>query len=166
MSSSPSFQDGVAKGREILKQPIPPVVYGFRGFVANILDIKGLNMTSGQPPESVDATILFAVENAESLMMMASMMDPQFAALNLVPDGVPVALEMAQLATIAEQAFIALSENALSVSLGDGAEKNAASILDAKAADPAPFVSFSMDAARYYKMIGEAMMQEQTDEGR
>lgn len=159
-----SLQDGVAKGREALNQPIPPVVYGFRGFVANILDIQGVDMASGKPPESVDATILFAIENAESLIMMASMFDPQIAALNLVPDGVPVALEMAQIAAIAEQAFVALTDNALSVSLGKGAEANAASILEANAADPAPFVSFSMDAARYYKLIGEAMMQAEKDE--
>jgi len=151
------LQAGVAKGREALNQPLPPVVYSFRGFVANIEDIQGMDMTRKTPPESVDASILFAVENAEALVMMAAMMDPQIAALNLIPDGKPVRLELAQLAEIVDDAFAAMSENALSVSVGAGAESNSAELLLADSPDPAPFMSMSMDSARYYSMVGEAM---------
>ncbi len=151
------LQAGVAKGREILNQPLPPVVYNFRGFVANIADIQGLDMSSGGMPESIDASILFAVENAESLIMMAALMDPQIAALNLVPDGKPVKLELTQLAVIADEVFAALSTDALSISLGDGAESNSADMLVADSAEPAPFMSMSMDSARYYSMVAEAM---------
>lgn len=80
------------------------------------------------------------------------------------PDGKPVKLELAQLAAIAEVAFAALSENALSVSLGEGAESNAAGMLVADSASPAPFMSMNMDTARYYSMIGEAMANEAADE--
>ena len=151
------LQAGVAKGREALNQPLPPVVYSFRGFVANIADIQGVDFESGTPPTSIDASILVAVENAETLLMMATMMDPQIAALGLLPDGKPVKLELAQLATIAEEAFAALSENALSISVGDGAEMNSAEMLVADSSEPAPFMSMNMDAARYYALIGDAM---------
>ena len=57
--------------------------------------------------------------------------------------------------------FAALSANALSVSLGAGAESNSADMLVADSADPAPFMSMSMDSARYYAMVGEAMSKEQ-----
>jgi hypothetical protein len=154
------LQAGVAKGREALNQPIPPVVYGFRGFVANIADIQGLDMSSSTPPESIDASILVAIENAESLVMMAAMMDPQIAALNLVPDGKPVKLVLTQLAEFAGDAFAALSTDALSISLGEGAEINSADMLVADSAEPTPFMSMNMDSARYYSMIGEAMLQE------
>jgi hypothetical protein len=154
------LQAGVAKGREALNQPIPPVVYGFRGFVANIADIQGLDLSSSTPPESIDASILVAIENAESLVMMAAMMDPQIAALNLIPDGNPVKLELAQLAEYAGEAFAALSTDALAISLGEGAETNSADMLVADSAEPAPFMSMNMDSARYYSMIGEAMSQE------
>jgi len=155
------LQAGVVKGRAALNKPLPPVVYSFRGFVANIADIQGMDMTSGTPPESIDASILVAVENAESLVMLAAMMDPQIAALNLVSDGKPVKLDLTQLAEIADVAFAALSANALSVSLGAGAESNSADMLVADSADPAPFMSMSMDSARYYAMVGEAMSKEQ-----
>ncbi len=155
------LQSGVAKGREALNQPLPPVVYSFRGFVANVADIQGMDMASNTPPESIDATVLIAMENAESLIMMAAMMDPQIAALNLLPDGKPVRLELAQLAEFADDVFAALSTNALSVSLGAGAESNSADMLVADSPDPAPFMSMSMDSARYYAMVGEAMSKEQ-----
>ena len=158
------LQGSVAEGREALNQPLPPVVYSFRGFVANISDIQGMDVANGTPPTSIDASILVAVENAQSLLMMAAMMDPQIAAMGLLPDGKPVKLELAQLAVIAEEAFAALSENALSISLGDGAESNSAEMLVADSASPAPFMSMNMDTARYYAMIGEAMNSDLSDE--
>lgn len=158
------LQAGVAKGREVLNQPIPPVVYSFRGIVANIADIKGMDLSSKTPPESIDASILFAVENAESLITMAAMMDPQIAALNLLPDGKPVRLNFTQLAEIADEAFAAMSANALSIAIGEGAENNSASMLVAESADPVPILSINMNSARYYAMVGETMAQESTDE--
>ena len=153
------LQAGVSKGREALNQPLPPVVYSFRGFFANIADFEGIDMASETDtmPTSIDASILLAVENAEALIMMGAMMDPQIAALNLMPDGKPVRLELDKLSEFAEDAFAAMSENALSISVGDGAESNSAELLLADSADPAPFMSVSMDSARYYSMVGEAM---------
>lgn len=156
------LQAGVAKGREALNQPLPPVVYSFRGFVANITDIQSMDFASNVTPESIDASILIAVENAEALIMMAAMMDPQIAALNLLPDGKPRKLELAQLAEFANTAYAALSTNALSVSFGVNAEKKSADMLRAMAPDPAPFMSMSMDAARYYAMVGETMAEQPT----
>jgi hypothetical protein len=95
---------------------------------------------------------------------MAAMFDPQLAALNLLPDGKPVKLELTQLASIADEAFAALSSNALSVSVGKGAESNSASMLVADSAEPTPFMSMNMDSARYYSMMGEAMAQESSDD--
>ena len=158
------LQAGVATGREALNQPLPPVVYSFRGFFANVEDMQGMDLASSTPPDSVEASILIAMENAESLVMMAAMMDPQIAALNLLPDGIPVKLEMPQLAEIADLAFAALSTNALTVSFGENAEKESAEMLDGAVVDSTPLMSMSMDSARYYSMIGDAMAMEQTDE--
>ena len=158
------LQSGAAKGREALNQPVPPVVYSFRGFVANITDINGLDMANNVPPESIDASLLVAIENAESLVAMAAMMDPQIAAMNLIADGKPVRLELAQLAEFADDAFAALSNNSVAVSIGAGAESNSANMLVADSTTPAPFLSMSMDSARYYSMMSDAMAQEQQDE--
>lgn len=158
-------QSGVAAGREVLNKPVPPVVYNFRGILAVITDIQGMDFSSEKPPESIDASFLFAIENAQDLVTMAAMMNPQVAALNLLPDGKSVKLEIAELAEFASQAFAALSEGALAVSVGEGSEANAASMLVADGVEPAPLFSMSMDVARYYGFIGDAMMQPETDEG-
>jgi len=89
--------------------------------------------------------------------MMAAMMNPEIAALNLLPDGKPVKLNFPQLAEIADEAFAALSSSAVAVSLGDGAEAISADMLVADSAEPAPFFSMNMDWARYYSMLGEAI---------
>jgi len=158
------LQAGVAKGREALNQPFPPVVYSFRGFVASIADFQGMDLSSNVPPESVDASILIAMENAESLIAMAAMMDPEIAALNLLPDGKPVKLELSRLPEFIEEAFAALSSSGLSVAVGKDAESKAADTLVADSANPAPFMSMSMDAERYYAVIAESMSQNDDDE--
>ena len=159
------LQDSVAKGREALKQPVPPVVYGFRGIVAVISDIQGMDLTQQKPPESMDASFLFAIEDAQALVAMGAMMDPQLASLNLMPDGKPVKLELAQLAEIADEAWAALSDNALAISVGEGSEARSAELLVADSKDPAPLFSMTMDTARYYGLIGDAMMQSEPKEG-
>jgi hypothetical protein len=120
----PYFADinaSTVTGREALAKPLPPVVYSFRGMLANVTNIEGMDFATEKPPESIDASVLLAIENAQDLVTMAAMMSPEVAALNLVADGKARALDLPQLAAIAEQAFAALSADGLSVALGDGA---------------------------------------------
>ena len=158
------LQASTVKGREALAQPVPPVVYSFRGFLANITDIEGMDVATQTPPESIDASILFAIENAQDLVTMAAMMSPEVAALNLIPDGKAKLLDLPQLAEIAEQAFAALSDNGLSVSMGERADANAEAMLTADVAASKPLLSAAFDAKRYYEFVGEAMMEEEAAE--
>jgi hypothetical protein len=158
------LQAGVAKGREALNQPIPPVAYSFRGFVANIVDMEGLDFSKSEPPESIDASLLIAIENAEALLMMGAMMNPQIAGLNLQLDGKPVKLELASIASFAEEAFVAMSSNAVAVAMGNGAESKSADMLVADSLDPPPFLAASVDSERYYAMIGDAMAKSSVSE--
>ncbi len=160
-----SLQGFAAMGRQALSQPVPPVVYSFQGIVAVISDIEGMDLAKQQPPESMDASFLVAIENAEALVAMGAMMDPQLAAMNLQPDGKPVKLEMAQIAEIADEAYAALSDNALAVAVGEGSEAKAAELLVAESKEPAPLFSMTMDTASYYGLIGDAMMHSEPKEG-
>ncbi|MGB5628480.1 MAG: hypothetical protein WBM57_03880 [Woeseiaceae bacterium] len=151
------------EGREALAKPVPPVVYSFRGMLANVTSIEGLDLGTDTPPESIDASILLAIENAQDLVTMAAMMSPEVAALNLLPDGKAKALNLPQLAAVAEQAFAALTQDGLAVALGDGAAEQAEAMLSADASASRPFASFSMDAAKYYEFVGEAIMKGEDD---
>ncbi|MCG8369326.1 MAG: hypothetical protein MJA32_02300, partial [Proteobacteria bacterium] len=159
------LQAGTVKGREALAKPLPPVVYGFRGVLARVTDVRGMDLAAEKPPESIDAGVLFAVENVEALVAMAALMSPEIAAAKLLPDGKARELNLPQLAEIAETAFAALSEGALAVSLGADAEKQAEAMLEADVSDDPPFMSMAMDTKRYYGFIGDAMMAAESKEG-
>ena len=158
------LQGGVAKGREALAQPLPPVVYSFRGMLANVTGLEGMDIATETPPTSVDASMLFAIDNAQDLVTMAAMMSPEIAALNLLPDGKAKRLDLPQIAMVAQEAFAALSDKGLSVSLGEGSDQNVEAMLQADVAESKPFVSMSMDAAKYYEFVGEAMMAAEEEE--
>jgi hypothetical protein len=151
------LQSGTVSGRQALNQPIPPMVYDFKGFLAVIDNLEGLDVATQTPPTSIDGTFLLAMDNAQALVAMGALFSPEIAALNLQPDGKPVALELPQLQEMGLDAFAALGEGGLAISVGEEAEAEAAGMLGAEAASPPPFISFSMDAARYYSFMGEAI---------
>lgn len=159
------LQAAVPKGREALAKPVPPMVYSFRGILAQVIDMRGGDLANDQPPEEVDGSVLLAVENAEALVTMAAMMSPELAALNLLPDGKARQLILPQLAKLAQDVFAALSDSALSVAVGTGAEQVAEAVLAAEPDPSPPFASFSMDAQRYYEFVGNAAKPEAPEEG-
>jgi nucleoid-associated protein YgaU len=85
------------------------------------------------------------------------MFSPELAGMNLQADGKPVALEMPQMQTMGVDAFAALSDDAIAISVGAGAETELESMLSADTLDSAPFLSFSVDAERYYGFLGDAI---------
>jgi hypothetical protein len=89
------------------------------------------------------------------------MFSPELAELNLQPDGKAVEFQPQQLGGIIDSSYVALDNNALAMSVGESAEKEVSRMLTADSADPAPFMSMSMDAERYYSFIGEAMTLEE-----
>ncbi len=70
------LQAGVASGRQVLDQPIPPIVYDIRGFNAVVDDIVGLYLASSKPPSNIDATLLLAVKNAPALLNLGANVKP------------------------------------------------------------------------------------------
>ncbi|MDH3274358.1 MAG: hypothetical protein OEM64_07280 [Gammaproteobacteria bacterium] len=161
------LQNGIAGGREALNQPVPPMVYDFRGFLAVIDDIEGLDIGSQAPPTSIDGRFMLAMDNAQALVSMGAMFSPEVAELNLQADGKPVPLKNAQIQSMGFSPYAAMTEDAIAIGLGDDAEKDLQKMLAAEAKEPAPLMSFSMDAARYYSFIGDAVaMAEQDDDGK
>ena len=157
------MQAGVAQGRLALQQPTPPMVYDFRGFVGVIQNIEGLDMASQMPPTSVEGQFLLAMNNAPALVSLGTMMSPELAGLDLQADGEPVLLDLPQAQTFGGDVYVAMTDNALAMSVGDGAETELSGMLSADAEDNGLFFSFSMDAARYYAFMGEAIASAEPD---
>ena len=159
------MQMGLAAGRQALQQPVPPMVYDFKGFLAVINNLEGLDLATSMPPTSIDGRMLLSMDNAPALLAMGAMMSPELAGMNIEPNGEPVPFDMPQMAAIASSVFVALQDDGLALSFGDGMEDGLKGMLNADAEATGTFLSFSMDAGRYYSFIGEAMMlAEQDDE--
>ena len=152
------LQNGVAQGREMLNQPIPPIAYGFKGFLAIVDNIDGFDFASKQPPTEIDMRFLIAIDNAEGLLAMGTMFSPDLAALNLQPDGKPVKFETPQMTSQFGAVYIAMTDNALGIAVGADAESGLGDLLEAPAGEPPPIMSMHMDAASSYGLIGDAMM--------
>ncbi len=161
------LQASVANGRAALSQPVPPMVYDFRGFLAVIDDIEGLDIKNQTPPTSVDGRFMLAMDNAQALVSMGALFSPEVAELNLQADGKAVELKNAQIQAMGFSPYAAMTEDALAIGLGENAEAALEKMLAVKAKEPGPFMSFSMDAARYYAFIGDAVaMAEQGEDGK
>lgn len=151
------LQAGVAQGRAALEQPVPPMVYDFRGLLAVIDKMDGFDFAQQKPPKVLEARVMLAMENANNLLMMGAMMMPAIAELQLEPNGEPVALDPAMLAGFGlEQASVALSENALAIAVGQEADTGLEAMFGAETVEPTPFFSVNMDAARYFDFIRQA----------
>jgi len=161
------FQDmqaGVAKGRAALQQPLPPLVYDFRGINVIVDDIDDINLAGKRPPTNAEATILLAMDNAPALLQMGQMFVPELAAVQIEANGRPVKIETAQLQGVVENVFAAMSDEAISLSVGPNAESRAAELLNSPADGLSPFFGLTLDTGRYYQMVGELMMLETDDE--
>ena len=158
------LQAGVTQGRELLKQPIPPIAYSVKGFLAVVDALEGMNIAAQQPPTSVDASFLLSIDNPQGLLAMGTLFSPELAALNLQPDGKPRKLELPPVSPAVSEAFIAMTDNALAISLGQGGADRIVELFDKEFADPAPFMSMFMDAGQYYGFVADTMLLAQPDD--
>jgi hypothetical protein len=157
------LEPAVAGGRQALSQPLPPVAYSFRGFLAVINDIQGFGFKQKSLPESIDASFLLAMEDAQALLAFGQMMSPELAEMSIEPDGRPHKLELPAAQNGIDSAWIALSESALAMSVSPDAEKVLPELLRADSASPPPFLSMDVDAEGYYTMLGEAMKKSEEE---
>ena len=154
----------VAQGREILNQPVFPKLYDFRGFLAVIDELDVDAMATGVPPMDAEATVMVAIEDAPALLITGAMFSPELAALDIQPDGVPVAVEVPQTAFLPAVPYAAMTDATLAVSTGPAAETRVKAVLDAAPVSPAPVFSVAGDAGRYYELIGRSMMLQDGEE--
>ena len=158
------LQQSVEQGRQVLNSPVPPIAYSFKGFLVVVEDIQGMDLANGQPPTSADIRILVTTDNAAGLLAMGAMFSPEMAGLNIQPDGKPVKFESQQLAGVVDAAYVAMTDNALAISVGQGTEARLGDMFTAAINEPHPFMSMEMDASRYYDFVANSMLIEDDEE--
>jgi len=157
------MDEGVAQARAALAQPMMPMIYDFRGFLALIENIEGLDMATQSPPTAVDGQFLLAMRDAPAMISLGAMFSPDLAGLDLKADGKPALLDLPEAKMAGGDVYIAMNDDALALSVGDGSEMQLGDMLSADVSDNGTLFSFSMDAGRYYAFAGEAMAEAQDD---
>ena len=151
------LQGSVAQGREMLQQPVIPIFYSIKGFMAVVDGIEGLDMATKQPPTSIDASFLLSVDNPQGLLAMGQMFSPDLAALDIKPDGVPARVPLPPISEGISEGHIAMTDKSIAFSIGVDGDKKIASLFAAEYAKTPPFMSMNMDGERYYGFINDAM---------
>lgn len=153
------MQADMTENRQALDR-VPALAYGFRGFLAVVDEMSAPDLATGPVPGDLNARVLIATQNAPALFNMGALFVPELAALNLEPDGEPVAVDVPPQAGLPIQtAYVALTDSAIALGVGDDAEARLAALLGAPASEPGTFLSFEADLARYSELVSQLLAQ-------
>jgi hypothetical protein len=140
-----------------LQQPVPPMVYNFRGFVLRLNDLSSLDFSAPRVPDSLNARLMLAFDNIDALLALGRMSLPQLAALEIEADGKPVQLPPEAMMGFGQPVFASLTDDLLSVGTGPGAEDDVAKMTSAAPIDAPLFMSISYDVGEYLRLQAKIM---------
>jgi hypothetical protein len=139
-----SLNDTFAKAREGVSNPgVFMAAAAFKGINASLSTFE---MPEGQPPV-VEGKIAIASDNPQSLLSMAGSFAPQFASLNLQPNQAPVALPVDALPPGMPPAYVALSDKALGLAIGESQQGSLQAFLTAENKGPSPLLHYGLNGA-------------------
>ena len=126
-----------------LEQPVPPFVSLFKGF-RFVLD--ELSFEEGQSQPDFSGRALIAMDNPQMLLGMAQMMSPELAALQIEPNGEPVALPADALPAGSPQPYLAMNDAGIAIGVGPDNGAQLGALLGAPAPeDDMPVMAFTYD---------------------
>ncbi len=139
-----SLNDNFAKAREGVSNPgIFMAAAAFKGINASLSKFE---MAEGQPP-AIEGKIAIASDNPQSLLSMAGSFAPQFASLNLQPNQAPVALPVDALPPGTPPAYVAMSDKALGLAIGESQQGSLQAFLTAENKGPSPLLHYGLNGA-------------------
>lgn len=131
-------------------QAIPPALRGLKGFIVNVQ-----SMDMGEAgPGNIKATLLLLATGADQLVAMGKGQIPPLAGLAVQPDGKPVAFPEGLIPPVAESPHIAMTKDAIALSVGKGEEAKLSGLLSAKAPGASPIFYAAYDMQALMSMTG------------
>jgi hypothetical protein len=138
------LNDTFAKAREGVSNPgIFMAAAAFKGINSSLSKFE---MPEGQPPV-IEGKIAIASDNPQSLLSMAGSFAPQFASLNLQPNQAPVALPVDALPPGTPPAYVAMSDKALGLAIGESEQGSLQAFLTAENKGPSPLLHYGLNGA-------------------
>ena len=100
-----------------------------------------MDLANIQPPTSADVRILVATENAAGLLGVGAMFSPEIAGLDIQPDGEPVKFESQQLAGVVDVAYVAMTDEALAIWIGQASQARLREMLSEEINEAPPLMN-------------------------
>ena len=146
-----------------LEQPLPPFVNNFRGLRVSVKDIQ---MEPGQDlPSEVRGHLAVHVDEPQMFVGMAQMFLPDLSEMNLAPGGEPSRVPEFLISIQGIEAWAAMSDEAIGLSVGAGEQKTLIEFLELDAGPDGLFLSADYDAEAYYEYQEQAMSGIHVDQG-
>lgn len=131
-------------------QAVPPELRGLKGLIVNVTSMD----MGANGPGNIKATALLLAKNADNLVTMAKGQVPPLASLAVKTDGTPVAFPAGLIPPVAENPHVAMTKNAIAISVGKGEEAKLSGMLSAKAPAATPVFYAAYDMQAIMKMTG------------
>ena len=141
-------------------QAIPPVLRGLKGAIVNLTSMD----MGDRGPGNIKATALLLAKDADQLVAMGKGQIPPLASLAIEPNGKPVAFPAGLIPPVAENPHIAMTKNAIAISVGKGEEAKLSGLLNAKASGLTPVFYAAYDMQALMNMTGMKNMGMQGEE--
>lgn len=154
--------NNAADWQSMLNRPIPPVVTNIRGFLVNI--DKVVMGESGQVEDAAGTLALF-VRNPQMLLGMAQMFSPELAGMGIEQNGEPKPLPAGLIPNLPDLgAYIALSDEAIGLSLGEGQQDTLPDALNSNEPDGA-ILAYAINFEGYSQLMSAMMSRLSEMEG-
>ena len=147
----------VVQAVEATQQPLPPIAYNLQGYSIEIGSFDGMEgIAQQQMPENLELDVTLGFKNVQGLLMMGQMMAPQLAELALEPNGDAVPIPDGLTGPIPLEGFMAMTDDLISVSIGEDAESRSEARATATIDGESPVLTrMDFDAGAYFKFIAE-----------
>lgn len=130
---------------EQLNRPMPPFINNLQGFR---LALNDLDMQNNMPV-SGDGLFALYVDQPQMLIGMGQMMVPPLAELDITPGGDPVAIPSEMIPMPGLTTYVAASDNAIGLAVGDSQVAGLTSFLDSDGDSDGAFFSVEYDMSAY-----------------
>jgi hypothetical protein len=113
------------------------------------------DMPAGGMP-SIAGKVVVASDNPAALISLAQTNMPPLAALKLVPNAAPVALPAGLAPPGVPQAYVAYTDKALGLAIGEGEQTALPQFIGAPASDPSPFLVVGY-GGKFFELLAQNM---------
>ncbi len=155
-----NLNDQWARMQSQLNSPMPPFIANFTGLRMKLNSIQMM----GAMPGNAEGLFAISTSNPQMLIGMGQMFLPDLAQLDLAPGGEPQPLSLSSVPVPVENAYIAMSDDAIGIALGEGEDANLQAFLANHSESNDALLTFGYDFSFYAEKMADLFDSMPVDE--